>query len=78
MADPGIGFVGGIAFQPGTGTLFAVTNNRGTLGLYTIDLATGAATFVGNPGNDYNSLEFLADGTLLAGVGRPGATPGSW
>ena len=29
VGDPGIGFVGGIAFQPGTGTLFAVTNVRG-------------------------------------------------
>ncbi len=76
IGDPGIGVVGGMAFQPGTGTLFAVTNNRGAVGLYTIDPLTAAATLIGNPGNDYNSLEFLADGTLLAGVGRFGATPG--
>ncbi len=69
IGDPGLFYVGGIAFQPGTGTLFAVQNIY--LGLYTIDLATGVATFVGDPGDRYNSLEFLADGTLLAGVARP-------
>ena len=47
ISDPGIGFVGGMAFQPGSGTLFVVTNNRGTLGLYTLDPATGAANYIG-------------------------------
>jgi hypothetical protein len=76
ISDPSIGFVGGMAFQPGTGTLFVVTNNRGVLGLYTLDVTTGSASYIGYPGADYNSLEFLPDGTLLAGVGRFGATPG--
>ncbi len=76
ISDPSIGFVGGMAFQPGTGTLFVVTNIRGALGLYTLDPTTGTASYVGDPGADYNSLEFLADGTLLAGVGRVGANPG--
>jgi hypothetical protein len=76
IANSGIGFVGGMAFQPGSGTLFAVTNNRGATGLYTVDVTTGAATLVGNPGSDYNSLEFLSDGTLLGGLGRFAANPG--
>ena len=76
IGDAGIGYVGGIAFQPGTHTLFAVANVRGVQGLYTLDPTTGAATLVGDPGEDYNSLEFLADGTLLAGVGRAGLNPG--
>src|SRR3972149_4945488 len=56
IGDPGIDLVGGIAFQPGTGTLFAVTDQAA--GLYTMDLTSGAATFVGDPGDSYNSLEF--------------------
>ena len=66
IGDSGLGFVGGMAFQPGTGTLFAVQNQA--WGLYTLDLTTGEATLVGDPGAAYNSLVFLADGTLLAGV----------
>ncbi|MFN0020991.1 MAG: beta strand repeat-containing protein [Pirellulaceae bacterium] len=77
IADSGIGFIGGMAFQPGTGVLFAVTNVRGVQGLYTINTTTAAATFIGNPGsNDYNSLTFLADGTLLGGIGRAASNPG--
>lgn len=70
IGSPGLNRVGGMAFQPGTGTLYAVTNID--VGLHTIDLATGASTFVGNPGDRFNSLEFLSDGTLLAGVANAG------
>ena len=57
--------LGGIAFQPGTGTLFGVSNREPIL--YTIDPATGATTEVGSTDVPLNSLEFLADGTLVAG-----------
>jgi hypothetical protein len=74
IGDSGIGFVGGIAFQPGSGVLFAATNQAP--GLYTINRTTGAASFIGDPVEDLNSLEFLSDGTLLGGASRVSANPG--
>ncbi|MEX0936841.1 MAG: hypothetical protein WDZ59_03200 [Pirellulales bacterium] len=73
-SSTGGSFVGGMAFQPGTGTLFAVTNN--SPGLFHISLDDGSATSVGSPGQGFNSLEFLPDGRLLAGASRVGTNPG--
>lgn len=68
IGNPGLGNIGGIAFSPVDGTLYAVTNREN--GLYTLNLETGASTLVGDPGDRYNSLEFLPNGTLLAGTAR--------
>jgi hypothetical protein len=57
-------FVHGMAFHPGTGTLYAVVG-RGTASLYTVVPGTGAFSFVGSTGNQMLSLEFLPDATLL-------------
>ena len=56
----------GMAFQPGTGTLYAIIG-RYYPSLYTLDPITGAASFVSGLSHGYQSLEFLSDGTLLAG-----------
>jgi hypothetical protein len=66
-----------IAFAP-NGTLYGAVNRRGTgtPGLYTINPATGAATFVtpildsggAIPGGGVVSLQFATDGTLFAGT----------
>jgi hypothetical protein len=66
-----------IAFAP-DGTLYGAVNPRGTgmPGLYTINPATGAATFVtpvldsggAIPGGGVVSLQFASDGTLFAGT----------
>ncbi|MFL6583281.1 MAG: hypothetical protein ACJ8KU_02045, partial [Chthoniobacterales bacterium] len=60
------------AVQPGTNTLFGVTNPDGPGGpshagdLYSINPGTGVATFIGNTGFFFNSLAFAPDGTLYA------------
>jgi hypothetical protein len=59
-------FVHGMAYHPGTGILYALVG-RGTESLYTLNPATGTFTFVGSTGQRLLSLEFLPDGTLLAG-----------
>jgi hypothetical protein len=59
-------FVHGLAFQPGTGTPYAVVG-RFSGALYTVDPGTGAFNFVASLSRAYLSLEFLPDGTLLAG-----------
>ena len=61
-----------IAFQPGTNTLFGITNPDGAgVGpgnLYTINLTTGVATLVGNTGLFFDTIAFAPNGTLyLAG-----------
>ncbi|MCO6456304.1 MAG: pre-peptidase C-terminal domain-containing protein [Pirellulaceae bacterium] len=60
------GFMGGMAFQPGSGLLFAVGSFG--QGLFTINPGTGATTLVANTGSrGFNALEFLQDGTLVVG-----------
>jgi len=69
------------------GTLYGAVNRNGTgmPGLYTINIATGAATFVApildsdgkTPGGGVVSLQFATDGTLFAGTSsRMGAGGG--
>ncbi len=57
-----------IAFQPGTGVLFgirSVVDFAGAEGLlYTIDKATGVATFVANTNARIATIAFAPDGTL--------------
>jgi len=58
-----------IAFQPGTNTLFGITNPDGAGGvapgnLYTINLTTGVATLVGNTGLFFDTIAFAPNGTL--------------
>ena len=69
----------GIAFDA-AGILWGSNRNRngtGAQGLYTINTATGQATFVrplldgvGNPPNGIVSLQFACDGTLYGGTSR--------
>jgi hypothetical protein len=56
-----------LAVQPGTGTLFAISNEFGNAapgGLYTINPANGAATLVGSTGEFFGSIAFSPSGTL--------------
>ena len=57
-----------LAIQPGTNTLFGITNPDGAAGgpgdLYTINKSTGVATLIGNTGFFFNSIAFAPDGTL--------------
>ncbi len=61
--------IGDLAFQPGTGVLFGVRSNTDGAGsggfLYTINTATGVATFVGDTGGGAGGgIAFAPDGTL--------------
>ena len=57
-----------LATQPGTNTLFGITNPDGAAGgpgdLYSINKSTGVATLIGNTGLFFNSIAFAPDGTL--------------
>ena len=61
-----------LAVQPGTNTLFGVTNPDGPAGppgeLYSINPGTGVGTLIGNTGYFFNSIAFAPDGTLYASV----------
>jgi hypothetical protein len=64
--------IGDLSFQPGTGVLYGITSNTFSAGgfLYTINLTTAAATFIGDTGiGAGGGLGFAPDGTLyqLAG-----------
>jgi hypothetical protein len=63
-----------LAVQPGTNTMFGITNPDGAAGgpgeLYSINPGTGVATLIGNTGFFFNSLAFAPDGTLYASVGN--------
>ena len=57
-----------IAFQPGTGVLFGIRSSVDGAGaqglLYTIDPATGVATFVSNTNTYFPTIAFAPNGTL--------------
>ena len=59
-----------LAVQPGTNTLFGITNPDGAAGpthagdLYSINPGTAVATFIGNTGFFFNSIAFAPNGTL--------------
>src|SRR5205085_10638308 len=61
-----------LAVQPGTNTLFGITNPDGPAGgpgeLYSINPGTGVGTFIGNTGFFFNSIAFSPNGTLYAAV----------
>ena len=61
-----------LAVQPGTNTMFGITNPDGAAGgpgeLYSINPGTGVATLIGNTGYFFNSIAFAPDGTLYASV----------
>ena len=59
------GFVHGMAFQPGTGTLYAIVGRSYASSIPSI--LRRAISFVTSLSHGYLSLEFLPDGTLLAG-----------
>jgi len=73
-----------LAVQPGTNTLFGVTDEVGGDGLVTIDPATGAMTFVvqmldpGDPFPYFSNITFMPDGSLYT-IATPdcGWTPGA-
>ena len=57
-----------LAVQPGTNTLFGITNPDGAAGgpgdLYSINPGTGVATLINNTGFFFNSIAFAPNGTL--------------
>ena len=57
-----------LAIQPGSGTLFGITNPDGPATgpglLYTINKFTGVATLIGNTGNFFGTLAFAPTGKL--------------
>lgn len=57
-----------LAIQPGTNTLFGITNPDGAgVGpgnLYTINTSTGVGTLIGNTGFFFDSIAFAPNGTL--------------
>ena len=60
--------IGGLAFDPSFTTLFGVTSGGSPSILVTIVIGTGVATAVGPAvGVEMSSLEFTADGRLIAG-----------
>lgn len=63
-----------LAVQPGSNTMFGITNPDGAAGgpgeLYSIVPGTGVATLIGNTGYFFNSIAFAPDGTLYASVGN--------
>ena len=60
--------IGGLAFDPSFTTLFGVTSGGSPSILVTITVGTGVATAVGPAvGVEMSSLEFTADGRLIAG-----------
>jgi hypothetical protein len=58
------GMVTGMSFQPGTGTAYVSYYNSGT-GIYSLNLATGAATLVGSNSNLLIDIAFHPDGRLF-------------
>jgi hypothetical protein len=62
--------VADLAVQPGTGTLYAVSNDKTAVGgpaaggLYTIDPTTGIATLKGQTAYRFGSIAFAPDGSL--------------
>jgi hypothetical protein len=65
-----------LAVQPGTNTLFGITNPDGTAGpmhagdLFSINPGTGVATLIGNTGYFFNSIAFAPDGTLYLSAAK--------
>jgi cysteine-rich repeat protein len=64
--------IGGLAYDPSTMTMYGISGKEGSFGgtnfpssLYTIDLATGAATLVGATGIPAYGLEFGTAGRLF-------------
>ena len=67
-----------LTIQPGTNTLFGITNPDGAgVGpgnLYTINPGTGLATLIGNTGLFFDSIAFAPNGTLYLSGEAFGAT----
>jgi hypothetical protein len=71
LAGKVVAFGNGLATHPGTGQLFALLTLAGQPGreLVTINPVTGAATSIGNTGDQFAGLAFNSSGTLYAVVG---------
>jgi hypothetical protein len=67
VAGPALS-IADLATQPGTNTVFGITNPDGVTGapgdLYSINKTTGVATLIGNTGFFFNSIAFAPNGTL--------------
>ncbi len=74
----GFGSLGGLAYDPNTGTLFGCTASfPGGGNLVTCSTTTGACIAIGPTGyDDCSALEFGPDGTLYAGIGGISADAG--
>lgn len=60
---------GGFDIQPGTNTAYAALRSGGVQRLYTIDLATGAATLIGAIGGGANSIDGLTVAPCVTAAG---------
>lgn len=67
----------GIARHPGTGAIFVVVKQSGVSGrmLGTIDVTTGLVSMIGNLGDNFSSITFNGNNTLLGVTGDGAATP---
>ncbi len=67
VGQTGVGEIYGLAYDEISGVMYGIQGSAGASDLYTIDLATGKATVVGNTGISAGSLQFGFDGRLYAG-----------
>ena len=69
-------YISGLAYDPGTDTLYASTSNPGSR-LLTVDKSTAATTVVGSIGYGYvTGLTFAPDTGVLYGASEPYGTSG--
>ena len=71
VALTSVGGLLGIAFDPTTGVLYGSVDFFFISELYTLDIETGTATFVGEPGSFPGRIAFDPQGRLYLQDGRP-------
>ena len=67
VGSTGVGPISGLAYDGNNGIMYGIAGGPSPADLYTINLATGAATVVGATSMQAGSLQFGPDGQLYAG-----------
>ena len=67
IGSTGVGAISGLAYNVTSGIMYGIAGGPGPANLYTINLATGAATVVGTTSMQAGSLQFGPYGQLFAG-----------
>ena len=67
IGPTGQGPIAGLAYDSSSGVMYGIAGAGSPAQLYTIDLATGAATPIGSTGIQAGSLVITPDGQLIAG-----------